>query len=632
MPWSDGVRPDKGVEIEGDRVRLSRIVIKNFRNFKSLDVRLGEHAVILGENKVGKTNLLFALRLILDPSLPDSARKLRLEDFWDGLPRPLNLEDAIEISVEFRGFEGSENLLAVLADHLIKPDPMVARITYRYQPIAGLKEAPKSESDYEFIVFGGNRPDNTVGYDLRRWMPFDLFPALRDAEADLARWARSPLRPLLDRASKTLDAKRLKTIAQEVHDTTSKIAKLPELASVVGEVNDQLITMVGSKHAVETALGFAPTEPDRLVRALQLMIDGGKRGVAEASLGSANVLYLALKQLEHLYLVQEGERQHTFLAIEEPEAHLHPHLQRLIYRNYLQVRNEPEKPPEPSSILLTTHSPNVVSVAPLSNIVVLRSFPGEGHTIGKSLRGVKLADDDRRDLERYIDVTRGEIFFSRGVVLVEGDAERFLLPVLAKLYDEDLDFDALGISVCSIGGTNFAPFVQLLGTQGLDIPFVVLTDFDPKTEEVSQQDADPDEGGPGSSYGENRVVNQIMRAAMDPEEWEKVDFAPVLARAKKRGVFLNTFTFEIDLFKAGAENEFAEAIKGLTKNKAMHKRFEKLCADPASVNPKQLLKDIESVGKGRFAQRLASILQAQSSDVCPPYIKAALDYLKAKLA
>ena len=111
-------------------MRLSRIIIKNFRNFKSLDVRLGQHAVVLGENKVGKTNLLFALRLILDPSLPDSMRRLRLDDFWDGLPRPLNLEDVIEISVEFRGFEKNENLLAVLADHLVKPDPMVARITF----------------------------------------------------------------------------------------------------------------------------------------------------------------------------------------------------------------------------------------------------------------------------------------------------------------------------------------------------------------------------------------------------------------------------------------------------------------------------------------------------------------------
>jgi len=612
-------------------MQISRVTIRNFRNFKALDVKLGQHAVFLGENKVGKTNLLFALRLILDPAMPDSMRRLRLEDFWDGLPRPLGLDDTIEVSIEFRGFEKSENLLAVLADHLVKPDPMVARITYRYQPVAGLKEAPRSESDYEFVIFGGNRPDNAVGYDLRRWMPLDLFPALRDAESDLARWSRSPLRPLLDRASRTVDREALEQIAGEVHETTSKIAELPELTSVVDEVNNQLTAMVGSKHAVETALGFAPTEADRLIRALQLLIDGGKRGVAEASLGSANVLYLALKHLEQRYLVDEGERQHTFLAIEEPEVHLHPHLQRLIYRNYLRRRDEAEKIAEVRSILLTTHSPNVASVAPLSNVVVLRQVLGEKHTVGRSLRTLKLEDQERLDLERYIDVTRGELFFARGVILVEGEAEKFLLPALARLYDDEFDFDALGISVCAIGGTNFAPYVRLLGPNGLDIPFAVLTDFDPKGAVTSQEDADPDEGGNGSSYGENRVVNQIMREMMTPEQWDKLTFKEVLGRAGDSGVFLNTFTFEVDLFKTGNEDEFAEAIKGLTNNKKMHVRFDELSTDPESLDAAQFLKDIDSIGKGRLAQRLASIFLEQGVDVSPPYITAALDYMKAKL-
>lgn len=612
-------------------MRMGRIVIKNFRNFKHLDVRLGQHAVVLGENKVGKTNLLFALRLILDPTLPDSARKLRIDDFWDGLARPLKVEDTIEVSVEFHDFEDDENLLAVLADHLVKPDPMVAKVTYRYQPVQGLERSPRSEADYEFILYGGDRPENAIGYELRRWMPMDLFPALRDAESDLARWARSPLRPLLDRAAKTVDEKALSTIAGELHKITSKIAALPELAAVVTQVNDQLTAMVGDKHAIETALGFAPTEPERLLRALQIMIDGGKRGVAEASLGSANVLYLALKHLEHQYLVDEGERQHTFLAIEEPEAHLHPHLQRLIYRNYLKARDEPETDREPRSILLTTHSPNVASVAPLSNVVVLRHVGSEGHTVGRSLKGIKLDDDDREDLERYIDVTRGELFFSKGVLLVEGDAEKFLLPTLAKLYDKSFDFDAMGISVCSIAGTNFAPYVKLLGPKGLDLPFAVLTDFDPKSQVISQEDADPDDKGVTDSYGKNRVVNQIMNTILTEDIWDKSSYADVLKLAVMHGVFLNDFTFEVDVFKAGAKDHFLAAIKDLTTNKKMHARFADLSADPASLDPTQFLKDIDSIGKGRVAQRLAAVLLEEGVNVCPEYIKAALKYLKSKL-
>jgi putative ATP-dependent endonuclease of OLD family len=97
-------------------------------------------------------------------------------------------------------------------------------------------------------------------------------------------------------------------------------------------------------------------------------------------------------------------------------------------------------------------------------------------------------------------------------------------------------------------------------------------------------------------------------------------------------VFLNKFTFEIDLFKAGAEDEFAEAINGLTDNKERRKRFKSLADDPTALEPDQFLKDINSVGKGRFAQRLASILVAGKNDFCPSYIKAALHYLKERLA
>lgn len=347
-------------------MRISRIQIANFRNFESLDLAIGEHAVILGENKIGKTNLLFGLRLILDPSLPDTQRKLRLEDFWDGLERPLGQEDIIEISIELVDFEKNDNLLAVLADHLISHEPMTAKISYLFRPISGLEEAPRSESDYEFLIYGGHRPDNLVGYELRKWMPMDLFPALRDAEADLARWSRSPLRPLLDRAAKTIDPYKLAEIADDVHNATQKIAELPELEDAVSKVNGQLISMIGESQAIETNLGFAPTEPERLLRSLQLMIDGGKRGVAEASLGSANVLYLSLKHLEHTNLVQEGDRQHTFLAIEEPEAHLHPHVQRMIYKTYLRTRDKAEKKNDPRTILLTTHSPNIVCQATIT--------------------------------------------------------------------------------------------------------------------------------------------------------------------------------------------------------------------------------------------------------------------------
>jgi putative ATP-dependent endonuclease of OLD family len=62
-------------------MKLTRIYIRNFRNFREVDITLEGNAVIVGENRVGKSNLLYALRLIFDPTLPDSARQLGQGDF-----------------------------------------------------------------------------------------------------------------------------------------------------------------------------------------------------------------------------------------------------------------------------------------------------------------------------------------------------------------------------------------------------------------------------------------------------------------------------------------------------------------------------------------------------------------------
>src|SRR6266540_3312976 len=104
-------------------MRISRVRISNFRNFSSLDVALSQNVVVVGENRVGKSNFLYALRLLLDPSLAESARYLRAEDFWDGLPRPLTPENRIEISVDLVDFGETDALLAILADYLVEANP-----------------------------------------------------------------------------------------------------------------------------------------------------------------------------------------------------------------------------------------------------------------------------------------------------------------------------------------------------------------------------------------------------------------------------------------------------------------------------------------------------------------------------
>jgi putative ATP-dependent endonuclease of OLD family len=599
-------------------MRLSRIQIANFRNFKSLDVMLSEHAVIVGENKCGKSNLVYALRLLLDPTLPDSARQLREEDFWDGLERPLSARNEIRIALEITDFEDNPKLLAVLAEHLVAVEPMSARLTYIFRPLATLEGPPVKDSDFEFFIFGGENEENTATYELRRRMPMDVFPALRDAEGDLANWRRSPLRPLLEKAAGAVNSPALDAIVQSVSDASDEIAALPEIAALDTAVTDRLKEMVGSSHAVNVTLGLTPSDADRLLRALRLFIDSGKRGISDASLGSANLIYLALKALELQQLVAEGNRDHTFLAIEEPEAHLHPHLQRLVYRDFLHTRQQPERVRvvedadgvrHNRTTLLTTHSPHIVSVTPLRSLVLLRKAEDGMSTEATSTALVDLDDKDVADLERYLDVTRGEIVFSRAVLLVEGDAECFVVPVLAKLIGYDLD--ELGITVCSVSGINFAPYIKLLGNDGLNIPFAVITDYDPTAS--------------NGSLGIVRVAALLQLITGQAPEFP--DEPALRLAAEGMGIFLNTYTFEVDLFLSGCHESLCNTLIELTTNRAAMRRALTWKEAPTTLDQAQMLKDIDAIAKGRFAQRLSSLLDCNA---CPPYIRHAITFLAAR--
>jgi len=598
-------------------LHISHLTIHNFRNFGDLDVSLSQSCVLLGENAAGKSNLLYAMRLVLDNTLPDSARFLRPEDFFDGLAEPMG--STVQVSVDLTGFDQDTNAKSILSKYLISVKPFVARLIYQFRPKQTLEgKKPASVEDYEFVLFGGLK-EARLDYDLRNYIQFIVLPALRDAESELSNWRRSPLRRLLEQLS--LPPKKLARITKALGQVSESLLNIPAMGLLASEIQSKTDEMVGRMHGVETNLALASNDPKQLLRSIKLLVDGSKgRQVSDASLGTANVLLLSLLLQEMEAKLSRRQLVALILAIEEPEAHLHPHLQRVLFRYFLR-RNH--------AVLVSSHSPHIASVAPIKSLVVLTKEKAVG-TKAYAASRLDLEEWEEHDLERYFDVTKAEMAFAKGVILVEGISEQFLIPSFAhklRVANEKVELDKFGISVCPVHGTDFGPYVKLIGEDGLNIPFVVITDGDASIKSDN-----------GVSYrGINRGASLLSDKTREPitEAIAAKKWVTARQRLAKAGIFVGSSTLEIEVLKKyplHAKTAFAE----LTSN-TVGDRFAKsvdrlletddITSEVIEIQD-DILKRIDRVGKGRFAQRLSNKLLGRSG---PQYISDAIGEIVSKV-
>lgn len=589
-------------------MHISRIEINNFRNFEHLRIdQFPSPAVIIGENGVGKSNLLEALRLVLDPSLPDTRRLLRVEDVWDGHPKGLAGGAEVKVVIELQGFDDDEAAKAILGGCVVASAPHTARLTYRFFPRAKPPQAkpdgdqtpqPLTSQDYEFIVFGGLHEDEDAR-SIRREVAMRLLPALRDAESDLQSSRRNPLRDLLERLPVEQD--KLTATADSIVAAVNELTKDKNVASLQAHLTKRLDDMLGPRFSVEPTLGFASTRADELLRAVRLFVDKERsRSVADSSLGSANVIYLGLL-LEVLARQREADQfVATLVAVEEPEAHLHVGLQRRLF-HYL-LRNE-------SALILTTHSPHVAAVTPVRSFVVLRRDSKGAASVGATTSRLPLSKRQAEDLERYIDVSRAEILFAAGVIVAEGLAELYVLPAIASAAGFDLD--SHGVVIASAHGTDFRPYRVLLGEHGIRTPHVVLTDGDTDADKLGRTNAGIKRGA--RLLPETQRSDLLARIAELPEVGSAdygSEVKPITRELEQAGILVGRQTLEADLctlFGNEIKAAFAELSGSAPARNDVNAGVDNQSANPIDAETRDsMLSRITDLGKGRFAQRLAA--------------------------
>ena len=655
---------------------ISRVKIKNYRNFKDVDVRLGHKQIIIGENNVGKTNFLKALQLILDPTLSDEDRMLEESDFNDTLVNPMENKEEIVIEVYIENYSNNKTILTVFQDATVKNEKgkEVLKLTYRFFPY--IDDAGNIE--YQYNIFKGNDETKKFGSYERKYLNLKVIKALRDVESEIRNSRTSPIQRMLK--DYAIDKNDLERIAEDYRKNGEEILNLDELVDLTNNINKRFGAILGNDD-FDVSLQAMEISPGRVLSSLKLLM--AQRNTSDISLGLNNILYISMilqmlqdktvpslikeDKYNELIVLAGGEIvkdtyeqsqnrnyflkerisdvQHkklysfmsknmpisnavTILAIEEPEAHLHPVNQRLIYKDVIQNSN--------NSVLLTTHSTHITAIAPINSIVHLHNDGTKGTEI-HATAAMPMDEGEFLDVERYLDVKRGEIYLGKAVLLVEGIAEEYLVPRFAELLGKPLD--EKGIIVCNINCTNFTPYVKLL--HSLAIPYAVITDGDfyviNDKDEREYHKMDTEETADRGWLGMEIIESMVSQLNLNGENEIPKDIDKLDELFKELGLFVGYYTFEVDMMEKAAEkkaskeenlNIICDLFTDLTTGGIVQKRNFK--TEIMSGEYWKCLRKIEGngIGKGRFSQKFAHVCKKEH---IPTYIKEAIEYIYEKV-
>ncbi|MCS6267590.1 MAG: AAA family ATPase [Vampirovibrio sp.] len=566
-------------------IYISKITIKNFRNFENINIDFTEKSpiVLVGETQSGKSNIIHALRLILDETLTQDELQITKNDFY---------HEGKEILISIEITSDLDHPLSVMLLECFKEtkgNTVVGNIKFH----AKMNETEKKiDQGYTIDRQPTDEWKSRLSGEFRECFQLGFLDALRDVKAELNNKLRSPLRYALEKLNQEpKDFKEATTALNAVVKNTKGLGDVEE------KVNERTNKLTGERHRLNYTLEAQSLDFSKMLKELQLVFGAKQFTLEEASLGTNNALFLSLKALSFTDENFRKPRRHqknnclkpfTWLAIEEPEAHLHPQLQRQVFTQLQEYSKDTL-----FSTIVSTHSPHLVSIVPIQDIVMLkrnRKGASEAKQIKKDTFSEPL---DLFKLQSYLQVTRAEMLFASGVILVEGIAEKLLLQAWFP------ELDGLGISICSVEGTHFELYTRFL--DAFSIPWVVITD--------------------GDENSSSEITNSFAKTYQDDEN-----------------VFIGKVTLEYELWQFLSYKAFISEKITTLHPKAGNNYVKELndsiqaisTTENATKHPFKLAwADCSNLQKGSLAQELAYEIQKCPFEYgAPDYIKKAVDRIK----
>jgi putative ATP-dependent endonuclease of OLD family len=639
-------------------MHITKLSLVNYRNFSNAKLLFNKGInTIIGENGSGKTNLFRAMRLLLDSSMPRFSTKLMEGDFcralsdWRG--------HWIIISLEFDDIAADEASQSLFLHGIGNAeDEVVSRATYNliFRPKAYVRQAlaqlPIGDlaalesyldsitiDDYETVLTGKsvanfNDPtvykrivgdfervdfptalnDPAVGIRLPNIlnMPnevsFTFIKALRDVVSDFNSNRTNPLLTLLKSKSGDIAQSDFQPIADLIGTLNNEIEGLPDICAI----RDDIVTTVGdtvgdtySPNSISIRSSLTD-ESDQLFQSLKLFVsessDGYEGAIHEMSLGGANLLYLTLKLLEFKYQ-KANQSIANFLLIEEPEAHIHTHIQKSLFDN-INYEN--------TQIIYSTHSSHVSEVSNINNMNIIGLVNGVCEVFQPSSG---LCDEQIGFVQRYLDAIRSNLLFARSVVLVEGDAEEILIPILLKKV-LGLSLDEIGISLVNIRSTGFENIAMLFDNERIKKRCSIITDLDDTFFDTTiyPTDNDADKKKKEKALG-SKETGFARKGRLD-------DFCqnnPWIS------IFYAKHTFEVDFIQSANSDYLKRIVRDVyTQPATVNAATTQLSSTDIAISGSRALAMANYQGKGWFALTLSKVIDFKVA--IPEYIFDAIKF------
>lgn len=453
-------------------IKLKQLRVHGFRGLDNLEIDFEPTTVLVGTNNAGKTTLLKALQLGLSNSFQITDDDFH---FTDALIRDKIIIDILFISVDDDGnqiAEFEDKWATVFTEERISFD-LQGNQLLAFRTVIEENLIRKTYRKKQFVIdeWGEFHNDedgywHSKNYEKDLSFYFDEIPFFYlDANRDI----------LDDLKNKTsFLGKILSSIAYKQGDKELIENLIKDLNKETIERSDILTNLRTTLEELDTAMDNPNNTVDitpftKKIRDLNkgVKIDYSQFSMEYHGMGTrswSSLLILKAFILQNMNLALQNQVAYCpIIAIEEPESHLHPNAQKKLYSQINDIVGQK---------IVATHSSYIAGSAKLKEVrSIIKSE--NTTTIGKIKDGV-LSNEEIRKIKRHVINTRGELYFSKVIILCEGETEEQALPLLIKKHFGKSTIE-LGIDIVGIdGGGNYYPFIYF--AQKLNLKWFILSD------------------------------------------------------------------------------------------------------------------------------------------------------------